>query len=771
MKSLLTLLFLFFSIYLSAQENLPKQTLRGIIMDETLETTIPNAKIIIDTYPERNVLSNESGEFHFFNIPVGRYTLRVFHNKYEPATIAEIQVTSSKETYLEILLRENFVEKEIEEIVINAEIKKDKILNKMALAGGRMFSTEEANRYAGGFDDPARLASAFAGVAGGVSSNGISIHGNAPHLLQWRLEGIEIPNPNHFADLSTVGGGTFFSISSFILGNSDFLTGAFPAEYNNAISGIFDMNLKKGNNRKYEHTAEIGVTGINLSSEGPVSKSTGSSYIANYRHSIIKGLNFQDLSFKLNFPTKKSGTFSFWGIGSIDKYKENAEENKEKWENNGDRFTSDLKQYMGALGITYKYNISEKSLLESFAGFTTSEYTTQQNVLGYDIQYSPYLDLKSSNNNISLSTSLTQKFSPKHSNKTGISILNLFYDMNYRVSPFETQPMKTISNGSGSTTLFSGYSNSYINLSDNIITSLGINTQLLTLNNYWTIEPRASIKWLPDNSHDLTFAYGLHSRMEKMDVYFTKTSKTRDNLVNKNLDFTKAHHFLISYHQKLSKNLSLRIEPYFQHLYNVPVIADSSYSVINRNLLYVEDALVNKGKGRNLGIDITIERYLDKGYYYMFTGSIFDSKYKGGNGKWYNTRFNRNYIFNVLGGKEWMVGRNKQNVLGVNVKLTLQGGLRYSPIDEQATLLHPDKEIQYDETRAFEKQQPSMFLTNFTIKYRINRPKVSHEFAIKSINTTRDNDFIGYQFNYKENTIKLIKNNISAMNISYKIDF
>jgi len=259
--------------------------------------------------------------------------------------------------------------------------------------------------------------------------------------------------------------------------------------------------------------------------------------------------------------------------------------------------------------------------------------------------------------------------------------------------------------------------------------------------------------------------------MEKMDVFFVKTKGSGDSPVNKDLDFTKAHHLMVSYNYKISDDMNLRIEPYFQYLYNVPVIADSSYSVLNRNTFYVEEALVNTGKGRNIGVDITLEKYLSKGLYYMVTASFFDSKYRGGDGVWYNTRFNRNYIVNALIGKEWMMGRNKQNMLSVNLKFTYQGGDRYSPINEQATMNDPDMEVQYDETKAYSKQYSPMFVTNATISYKINKKKVSHEFAIKTLNITGAKEYYGHEYNFVTKRIEARKNTTAIPNISYKINF
>jgi hypothetical protein len=201
------------------------------------------------------------------------------------------------------------------------------------------------------------------------------------------------------------------------------------------------------------------------------------------------------------------------------------------------------------------------------------------------------------------------------------------------------------------------------------------------------------------------------------------------------------------------------------------VIADSSYSILNRNLFYLEDALVNDGKGYNYGIDITFEKYMTKGLYYMVTASVFDSKFRGGDGEWHNTKFNRNFIVNGLIGKDWMFGKNKQNVLGVNLKLTLQGGERYTPVNEAATLAHPDKETQYDESQAFSKQLSPMFLANYTFSYRMNMKKVSHEIAVKGGNATGYKEYFGHEYNLKTGVIEPRRIKNSIFNVVYRLDF
>ena len=777
LKSIITILIcLLYPVGFSAQTNgLRTQTIRGIVTDRASGAPLSYVSIGLLDKPEIGVTADEDGKFVLNNVPVGRHTVQATFVGYEPSVYREILITSAKEVYLEIQMKENI--KELDEVVIYSRTNKTLPLNEMATTGARMLSVEEASRYAGGMDDPARLVGAFAGVSPSVSNNGISIHGNAPHLLQWRLEDVEIPNPNHFADISTLGGGILSSFSSNVLGNSDFFTGAFPSEYSNAVSGVFDMKLRNGNNQKYENTFQLGILGIDFASEGPLSKKHNASYIFNYRYSTTSLLNlggdldYQDLNFKVNLPTKKVGIFSVWGTGLVDKIVTDFEEDPNKWEKNDDAKKSTAKQNMVSVGISHRYFFDNNTRWKTTIAATYFNHDAWEDIFDTGMNHTPYMKMERSNTNLVFTTSFNRKFNKKFTNKTGFTFTKMYYDMSMDLSPFIDRPMENITKGEGNTELISGYNSSSLALNDKISLNFGVDAQILTLNNSWTIEPRMGMKWQTDSKSSFALAYGLHSRMEKMDVYFAKTNKTGDKLVNKNLDFTKSHHIMFTYNYKISNDMNLRIEPYFQHLYNVPVMADSSYSVLNRNEFYVKNALVNKGKGRNVGVDITLEKYLTNGLYYMITGSAFNSKYCGGDGVWHNTKFNRGFILNTLIGKEWMLGSNKQNILSANLKFTLQGGDRYSPIDEEATMNHPDREVQYDENKAFSKQYSPMFIANATISYKINKKKVSHEFAIKTINLTGAKEYYGYEYNYKTDVIEKKSGSTSIPNVSYKINF
>lgn len=754
------------------------QTIQGVAVDRSSGAPLSYVTIILPDSPQFGTTTNDNGEFLLKDVPVGRHDLKASFIGYETFVVKEILLTSSKEAFVEIQLTEST--NQLDEVIVTVQTQKEQPLNNMALSGARMLSVEEASRYAGGMDDPARLVSSFAGVAPSVGNNGISVHGNAPSLLQWRLEDVEIPTPNHFADITTLGGGLLSSLSSHVLGNSDFFTGAFPAEYSNAVSGVFDMKLRNGNNRKHQHTFQAGLMGIDIASEGPFSKNGNASYIFNYRYSttgllnkigdVGQALDFQDFNFKVNLPTKRAGIFSLWGTALKDGADADLDDPQD-WKYMDDAKGSNMRQKSAATGLSHRYFFDNNTLLKTTLAMTYSDLKLWEDFYDIDMSSTPANHFKNRYTNLVLTSSLNKKYSAKHTNRTGFTITNMRYNMDMQLAPFYTEPLETISQGKGNTNLVSAYTSSLFNLSDKVSATLGVNGQWLTLNDSWTVEPRAAIKWQASSKSSWGLAYGLHSRMEKMDVYYVKTRTTGDELVNKELGVTKTHHFSLTYNYKISDNMNLKVEPYFQYLYDVPVVADSSFSILNRRMGYIEDAMVNKGKARNYGIDITLEKYMTRGMYYMVTASVFNSEYRGGDGVWYDTKYNRKYIVNGLFGKEWMFGRNKQNVLGVNLKLTLQGGDRYSPIDEQASLAHPDKETQYDETRAYSEQLSPIFLANYTISYRMNRKHVSHEFAIKGLNATGYKEYFGHEYNLQTGVIEPRRLKNSIFNIVYKLDF
>lgn len=773
MRSAVFLVF-FISFHISAQTL--SQNLTGKVADETTGESLAYATVVIlESDPVKGTITDIDGNFTIPGIPPGRYALQASYIGYEPLIIPEVLVTGGKETVLSFLLRE--VPAELGEVVVKPRIQKEKALNPVATVSARMLSLEEAGRYAGGFDDPARLATAFAGVTTDISSNAIVIRGNAPKFLHWRLEGVEIPNPNHFADLSAFGGGGLTALSSNLLDNSDFFTGAFPAEYNNALSGVFDLKMRTGNASERAHSVQVGLIGIDLASEGPFSKKHEASYLFNYRYSTLalvtpllpedaEGTRYQDLSFKFHFPTAKAGVFSLWGIGLADTSGQEAETDPTLWIYDQDRETQRVKQYMGASGIAHRYLFSPTARLQSTLAFSGNGIDLGTDRMSDEAELRSEESIDSRHTNLTFTTQLYTKLSGKYTQRTGFSLRSMGYDLLLRKAD-EAGDMVTIADGQGHSTLLSGFTNASLTFKD-LSLQLGITAQYFTLNKNYTIEPRAGLSWQVDDVRSLHLGYGLHSRLEPLNIYFTEVEGSQPN---KPLDFTKAHHFVLGYHHALNTNTHLKIEPYYQYLFDVPVTAGGTAALLNlKNDWFVSERYLNEGFGRNYGIDLTLERYLHRGFYYLFTASLFKAEYqaqKGGD--WFSTRYNQGYLLSALGGKEFRFGGSGQHLLGINLRLNLQGGERYSGIDTAASAMA--QEVVYETTTPFTEQAKAAFTTHFTVSYQWSRPEVTHEFSLKLLNATQHEEFLGHRFNFQTQQVEEHREPLMIPNLSYKISF
>lgn len=758
----------------------PTQTIKGIVIDNASQSPLAFANVVIlNSNPLIGTTTDFNGNFQLKNVSVGRYSLKFSMLGYESFIEREVQISSAKEVFLNIALKENATT--LAGVVIKPSINKEQPLNATATVSAKMLSVEEAKRYAGGFDDPARLVSSFAGVSSSVGNNAIVVRGNSPQALQWKIEGVEIPNPNHFADMAAFGGGGLTALSSQLLANSDFFLGAFPAEYSNALSGVFDIFMRNGNNCKNEHCFQLGLTGIDASSEGAFRKGKNSSYLFNYRYSTLAllepimpenagGVRYQDLSFKLNFPTNKAGVFSVWGIGLIDASGTKAKTDSSKWVYDTDKEEQNIKQFMGAAGIAHKIFLNNRQYVKSTIAATINGIDFKTDRFNNSLIFTPKNKVNNQNWNFVISSFINTKFSSRHTNKSGFTATGLMYNFLLKNAILQGNPLQIIEDENGYSTLLSAYTNSSFNLNEKITMNIGINGQWFALNRNYTIEPRIGIKYQFSPKQSLSFAYGLHSRLERLNYYFTNNSLTGNGSINKNLDFTKSHHLVLGYDFSLSEYMHLKVEAYYQLLFNVPVINDSSFSLINmQNDWFFNGKLQNSGEGRNYGLDISFEKYLSHGYYYMLTASLFNSKYKGGDNIWRSTRYNRNYAFNFLIGKEWQTGKAKQNILSLNARLSYQGGEHYSAVDKAASITA--KEAIFDESNAFSEQFPAAFTTHFTASYKINKQKTAHEIAFKIINATMYEEFTAFQYNHTLNSIVEGREALFIPNLSYKIEF
>lgn len=770
----------------------PVQTVRGVVTDRDTKTPLTGVTVILtDSDPVIGTSTNLNGEFTLRGVPAGRQTLRFSYVGYETLLIREIMISSGRETVLEVGMKETIGG--LDEVIVTPGLRKDIAMNTMAAASARLLSMEEASRYAGGFDDPARLASSFAGVAGNLANNAIVVRGNNPSGLLWRMEGIEIPTPAHFANLLTFGGGGLTALSSHLLADSDFYTGAFPAEFGNALSGVFDIRLRNGNNRRREQTVKAGIMGLDAAAEGPFNRSGSATYLFNYRYSTFSllgpllpedagGIYYQNLAFRLNMNAGRSGSVSLWGIGATDWSGQSADPDPANWIYDQDREDLESPTRFGATGIQVRQNLGK-------AAFLSTSVAVSGNGLNHSMdRYSdggilvPRERVRNATGKAALTSSLNYKHTPALLQVAGFTAARLFFNQKIKVADTPESALNTLIDESGGAWQLQGFTQSSYTIGLATLAA-GIHMHYFSLNGDLSPEPRIGVTLQTGSLSSLQLAYGRHTRIEHLPLYFAHPG-------NRNLGFTKADHLVAGFRHLLASSLNLNVEIYYQFLSDVPVIPDSSFSVLNLELdWFIRDRLVNAGSGRNYGIDVTLERYFSGGWYGLMSGSVFSSEYRGGDGIWRHGRYNRNGTFTLLGGREWewtsasssssstsaaaaaaaAASEGKSRILSLNGRINLMGGRKYSPVNLPASL--SAREVIYDEFRAFSSREPVVFYADVTISYRINRARTAGMWSLQLINLTGYKEFYGYRYNLGTGQVDRHREAIILPNLSYRFEF
>lgn len=778
-KAMLSCMFLFVVHFIVAQEL--KQTIRGKVADKESKSALIGASVaILGTEPLIATITNNDGEFILNNIPIGRNELKISYIGYHEL-ILNLFLESGKQAVVNIDLEEKA--QVLDEIVIKAFQRKDQPVSEMALISARSFSIEETERYAGSLGDPSRMAANYAGVmTQDDSRNDIIIRGNSPLGVLWRIDGIEIPNPNHFGALGTTGGPVSM-INNNLLTNSDFLTGAFTAEYGNAISGAFDLKLRSGNNQKREFVGQIGFNGFELGAEGPFKEGKKASYLINYRYSTLAVMHFlgfgtetgsavpyyQDLTFKVNLPGTKYGRFSLFGLGGISNINlvpdtsENADGNAYNQLLLHTRFGSRL----GVLGITHQYFFNDRNRLETCLSLQATGNNVTVDSLNTDLTLkrayyrSALTDIKTG-----ISTEYKSKVNARNFINSGI-ILDL-YSISYLDSAYDSdyqKYLKITEINHKSMLLTRAFFQWQHKFGDALTLNSGVHATFFGLNNQLVIEPRFSAQWKFHTRQSFNAGYGKHSQMQPRMVYFTQTYdsiQTRYWETNHDVRLSRSDHFVLGYNYLMNENLRLKVEAYYQKLYGIPVSYGSpQFSMLNAGSDFsipTVDSLVNKGKGRNYGIELTFERFLSKGYYFLVTASLFDSKYQAADRKWRNTAYNGNYVINILGGYEIRV--KKKNYLTLDLKAVWAGGKRYIPYKQEVLQLveevkrNPGTPVTYfdeiyDEPKSYGARFNDYIRADLRIGYKLNHKKYSEEFGIDFQNITNHKVLFGQQYDAK----------------------
>ncbi len=759
------------------------QQIRGVVLHNFSELPLEDVqvKVMLNDSVVKTTFTNASGEFLFVNVALGMYDIAFTHVNFESFILPDITLLSSRETYLEVQLVERL--EQLDEFSVKKPKKdRSKTNNDMVTNSVKTIYPQDMKKLAGSLDDPIRVAGMMPGVTSDAafSENFISIRGNSPRGLKYMMEGVELFNPTHFARIGS-SGGTFTIFSMQLLDKSDFFTGAFPAEYSNAMGGVLDVNFRSGNNKSRNYAINIGTLGLDFAAEGPFNEKNKSSYLVNYRYSVV-GMarligyptqpTYQDLSYVLDFPMKK-GNLKLFGMAGTSDRKRLATADSSVWEGDIDRYNLSLRGDMVTLGGVYDHHLGENTLLKFTLAGGASRQVDNRNYLLDD--YDEIIRNKNEYNSVPITgaLSLKHKFSVRHINKTGFSADYTTHDWDVLKYDFEAMHLDTLVLGNGSSQTYKAYTQSKFLLNENWSVNLGVAGLYYSVNEKYSVEPRIGLAYATKNKGKISLSLGKHSQIDNFATYRYQTTDSLGNTIypNQSLDFVKAYHAIAGYRATVFKNHYLNVETYYQYLYDVPVEAGGTFSMLNIAELQEVRELTNDGIGENVGLDVSLERYANKGLYYMINASIYSSRYQGGDGIWRSTEFDQGFNVKFLAGKEYIVGekKGKTNYIGWNTNLAYVGGRPYTPIDLEASEL--EQETVYDESRAFTEQEDNLLFLDVTFTYKVNKQKHTGVWSLQIKNLFSNGNAIYREYDAVLKEEVTIPSSSFFPNLSYKILF
>ncbi len=778
MRKLYLFFVLLFTVHYSLFAQIT-QTVRGTVVDK--ESLKPLEGVTVYARKDSTILNgtmtDSTGSFRLEKIPVGRVDVVVSFIGYKKVVIQNLLLSSGKETVLSVEV-ESSVET-MKDVEIRG-VRRGETINEMAVLSARAFSVEETDRYAGSRGDPARMASNFAGVSGTDDSrNDLVIRGNSPFGLMYRVDNVVIPNPNHFAVAGATGGSVAI-LNNRMLTTSDFLTGAFPAEFGNAVAGVFDIRMKSGNNERHEYTTQLGIMGAEVFGEGPINKKRKSSYIFNARYATLEGLvklgidigteaipKYQDVQFKLNFPMKNGDNLSVFGIGGyslinfITSTRLKPEARDIYASKDQDEF---FRAGLGVLGITYTHQVNDHEYSKvSIAASTQFNRNHFDRIIRHVDPVSGNFVIDSTyrkNDYFFVNTRYTAAFirnnkvSARSSVRYGITtelLQPVFVDSNLLEPRFEAglanyKWVTRLNNRAGAHLLFQPFAQWKYAVNEKVSTVVGVHAQYFTLNHSWSLEPRFSVKYQFKPNQSLAFGTGLHSQLLPIYQYFLQDDKGYQ--YNRKLDFMRSFHLIAGYDVFFKKDIRIKAEAYFQLLYSLPVDTyATSYNMLNKGSgfdRFFPGKLTSKGLGRNMGVEFTLEKFFTHNWFFMFSASLYDSRLQAGDKKWYNSDFNGNYILNALGTKEFKWGKKRLNTIGIGGKITFGGGQRYTPYDTILSQQHEDPVVQNDQRN--KQQFKPYFRFDVKLNYRCNTKRYTHEVGIDLVNVAMYKNVLRVQY-------------------------
>lgn len=722
----------------------PLQTIRGRIWDKESHRPIAYAAVYLPgTEPLRGAYSDEEGYFRINSVQVGRYRLQVSHVEYQPYVQNGLLISTGKEVVLDLQLIQKV--NTLEAVDITDDDPMATPLNPYETTSYQAYGVEEARRYPASYGDPARHAQSFAGLVGQNDiRNEIVIRGNNPRSIMWMIDGVEVPNPNHFGREGT-SSGSVSMVSTNLLKDSEFLTGAFPAQYGNATGGIFDLRIRQGNDSVFEHSIELGTLGLEVSSEGPIGRRIDykGSYLVNIRSSVLNVIgnlldtilvdeeltSYQDLAAKLHFPTKR-GAVDVLILGGGSRSGLPSDERR--------RTQLSTSQALGM--ISYGRTVGDDAFLKSSLSLIGSDINNRifdvDSVALYDQQDIAQKGI------LRFNWRLSKRFSRRFSSEIGG--IQSWRGYNFQGEMFSSELAPPYQNwttfdtvGINRRTQFF-YTGKY-RFGEDTELVFGLHYLRHRLIQETSLEPRLGFRYRPHPMHRMRLSLGWHSRLESLEYYFHLDPSGTP--FQTDLKLPKAMHFVAGYDFLPHPDWAVTIEMYIQYLYRLPIDPDTSRAFFSTLLQpdgYYSGTLVNGGQGLNQGLELSVHRRFSRGWYFLASGSYFQSLYRARDGELRFSPYHGPLQASVLAGKEFAIGRKgKPHLLSLNAKYFFNNQSRLLVLDPLQPLQTNRYVQHFSLAQCPECRYPPYWRFDFQIIHRRNHKRIASVWRIDIQNITR----------------------------------
>jgi hypothetical protein len=712
------------------------QIVQGRVTDNLSNQPVANAQLSLLKQSEVlfTTLTSENGQYIFESVPVGRYKLEVSHASYFTFT-TEVFVQSAKATWLDIALIERV--RELDEVKISASGK-----SMYSIPGIQELSIEKSTRIAANFFDPVRVSTAFPGVVvANDQNNAIIVRGNSPDGLLWRLNGLDILNPNHLSNAGTLsdrpaanGGGTNI-LSAQMLGNTRFINSNYTPAYGNFQSAVVDMDLRESRSKSIEHTAQLSLIGLDYASEGSITNKL--SYTVNARYSTVgllsqmgvdfggEAISFKDVSGQLVYRGDNDAVLKLFFLTGDSRNDFEARDAAD-WEEDKDRFNIRYTGRTSIAGVSYVSPLLNEAILKTGLAYSHSNQNRFADFTAGNQGVERWEDFE-------MSSSLFSQYvaySKRLNNTTWIEFGNY---MNFYLTNIYQQEIPRLFDclfcelpsvgldGQFETWQLSTYTQIKKQISSRLNASIGLRGVKTGMYSRYSLEPRAEIQYDINENQLLSINYSKISRLQNPAVYLSRQ--------NAALNPTQSHNLSINHSRTIVSELQLRSSVYYQYLLDVPVQSGATFSVLNLMELQERGALLNDGAGRNYGWDLSLEKSFYDDFYFLGGLSIYKSEYKDGNENWRNTRFDGRYTFNLAAGKEWSkVKSSSKKSFAIDTRLLYLGGLYEMPILENFSLVN-GKTV-FDESAGFTEKLPDYTRFDLRLSWRKHKPGYTRTIAI-----------------------------------------